>query len=370
MIRTLIVASFLCGCGSEDGPAPPGGDGGTDDGGTDDAGVDAGVPCPDGSHEVPGGCDSTLSFVSGDSIAGGRDHHATFVVGSSLFVAGGTDRVDFFDDVQTAPIGADGTLGAWSGAGTLPEPLAGHSVAVVGELVVVTGGLSTGAAFSDGTWTSRVAADGTFGAWAPGPPAPPARMHHCMAASGDRVYVVGGLLGADTTDDVRSAAVRDGALGEWRVETALPESRSHEGCVVVDGALYVVGGLSGNPAGVNTPFADVLRATLGADGTLGAWVTLSEPMPHALATHSALAFGGLLWTLGGVEDNASFSAAVRRAPILEDGSTGPWEDASASLPSPRGHVHQTPLVGTRFYSVGGSQADGSVLDDVVVGSFE
>lgn len=364
----MLLVAWLAACGGSDGPSPPG----PDDAGTPDAGTDAGPECEPGSHATAAGCDSTLSWTTAGAIEGARDHHATFVVTSGtttrLFVAGGTDRASFFDDVQVTTLGEGGMPGAWTPTTSLPAPLAGHSVATVGDAVVVTGGLTTGGALTDETWASVVDGDGAPGAWASGPPLPLARMHHCMAADGDRVYVVGGLLGVDTTDGVSSAAIDGDTIGAWRDETPLPESRSHEGCVVVDGALWVVGGLSGNPAGVNVPFDDVLFAPIGADGALGAWQTATEPMPHALGTHSAIAFGGRLWTIGGIEDDAVFTDAVRRATVAQ-GGTGAWEDAGI-LPRARGHVHQTPIVGTHVYSIGGSRLDGSVLSDVFVGTFE
>jgi hypothetical protein len=139
--------------------------------------------------------------------------------------------------------------------------------------------------------------------------------------------------------------------------------------VIDHGAVYVIGGLAGNPARQPVQHRSVLRAEIARDGTLGEWRTVSE-LPHAYATHSAFVHGDALWVVGGVEDNTTFSARVWRAPLGRSGVVGAWSEAQP-LPFGRGHVHQTPVIGGRVYSVGGriAAAQGSppVTDAVVVG---
>jgi hypothetical protein len=42
-----------------------------------------------------------------------------------------------------------------------------------------------------------------------------------------------------------------------------------------------------------------------------------------------------------------------RAPIAEDSTLGAWEEV-ASLPVPRGHVHQLPIYKNFIYSIAGA----------------
>jgi len=136
-------------------------------------------------------------------------------------------------------------------------------------------------------------------------------------------------------------------------------------------ATNVIGGLAGNPARQPTQYASILRASISRDGTLGEWRKVGE-MPHSYATHSAFAHEGALWVVGGVEDNARFSELVWRAPLGRDGTPGTWSQVAQPLPFGRGHVHVTPLLGGRVYSIGGrlAPAQGSppVTAAVVVGS--
>lgn len=75
-----------------------------------------------------------------------RSHQAAFVHAGRVYVAGGLDRSPTgdpppLDDIQAAPIGDDGSLGAWAPAGALPVALAVHPAEVVGCHVLVAGGL-------------------------------------------------------------------------------------------------------------------------------------------------------------------------------------------------------------------------------------
>lgn len=304
-----------------------------------------------------------VRWSDGPALAAPRDHHAVFAVAgrgtSWLYVAGGTDYRQFFDGVVRAPIRPDGALGPWEDAGRLPAALGGSSIAVAGGFAVLTGGQVA----ADGNMRAlrRVAdvavapigADGRLGAWRAGPALPVARFHHPAVHHGGMVYVVGGQGERVSEAGVFGARMgADGTLGAWTALTPLPRPRSHHAALVHDGHLYVVGGLDGDPAGHLAVYTDVLRAPIQADGTLGEW-RIASRMPHSYATHAAFVHGGALWVLGGVEDNQRFVNHVWRAAFGANGALGRWEEVDPGLPLARGHVHETPVVGGRVYSVGG-----------------
>jgi len=111
--------------------------------------------------------------------------------------------------------------------------------------------------------------------------------------------------------------------------------------------------LDGNPAGANTPLRDILRAPIRPDGSLDPWEPAGQ-LDSALAVHAAFVHNGYLYVIGGVENNARFIATVQRAPLDASGVAGAWETVPPGLPEARGHVHQTPVIAGRVYSVGGS----------------
>ncbi|HYJ80294.1 MAG TPA: hypothetical protein VEW03_11855 [Longimicrobiaceae bacterium] len=321
----------------------------------------------------------TLAWRAGPSIRGPRDHHVVFSFqasgGSYLYVAGGTDYRQMLGGVLRSRLAADGTPGPWTEVAQLPAPLAGASAAVVGSRVVLTGGQVAADSGMRGlrrvaeTYVASIAADGSLGAWTPGPALPAPRFHHPSVHHGGWVYIPGGQGATAADADVFAARVgADGAPGEWQRMRPLPRARSHHAALVHDGHLYVVGGLDGDPAGHAALYTDVLRAPIAADGTLGEWRIVGR-MPHAYATHSAFVHDGALWVLGGVEDNLRFVATVWRAPLQPNGSVGAWQEVGPGLPVARGHVHQTPVIDGRVYSIGGRivpGADGMRVTDLMV----
>jgi hypothetical protein len=309
-----------------------------------------------------------------------RDHHVVFNAragrGDVIYVGGGTDYRTMNDAVQRSVIGADGLPGPWVATTPLPHPLAGASAVAARGFVVLTGGQVAPQGGLRGltrvaeTYTAPIAADGSLGTWTPGPALPAPRFHHPSVYHDGRVYVVGGQGATEAEAGVFAARLgADGRLGPWQTLRPLPEPRSHHAIVIDHGALYVIGGLAGNPARQPVQHRSVLRAAIARDGTLGEWQTVGE-LPHAYATHSAFVFGDALWVVGGVEDNTTFSARVWRAPLSRSGVLGTWSEAQP-LPFGRGHVHQTPVIGGRVYSVGGriaaAQGAPPVTDAVVVG---
>lgn len=359
MIRILTIVLLAAGCSGAPAVQPD----------------DGGAPPPPDLATNP-----SLSWSQAAiTIAPGRDHHATLVAttqaGPALYVLGGTDHYASYvlDDVQRAPIASDGTPGPFVKIGTLPRKLAGHSIALVGDTVVISGGVTVNASgkysLTPATSLARLQADGSLSAWQDGPPIASGREHHSMLVSGKTVFVVGGLIGTDGTTDVESATVSDdGTLSQWIVTTPLPQKRSHHAAALVNGRIYVVGGLQGNPAGASMSLSDVIAAPVNGDGTLGAWSTVSN-LPVTVATHSVAAFESWLYVIGGIENDVDFVPSVRRAPIRDDGSIGDWQDASA-LPDARGHVLETPMWNSTLYSVGGSNDTNGAMTQVVVGRFQ
>jgi len=329
-------------------------------------------------HAVDGGCDSTIAWAAAGSLAPGRDHHATFVAnaqsGPFLFVIGGTDHYSSYilDDVQRAPIHADGTLGAWTKLSPLPGVLAGQAVAVVDDTIVLAGGVTEVAghtALTRNVLVAHLTPDGDLPSWTMGPPIATAREHLSTVVQGRTIYLAGGLVGTDGTTDVeRSTVGSDGTLSPWQQQAPLPLKVSHHAAVAGDGAVWLTGGLQGDPNTTGTSIDLVLRAPILDDGTLGAWQTAGH-LPAPLCVHSSSVFGGFMYVFGGIESDTDFTANVRRATISADGTLGPWLDATP-LPRARGHVLETPIWNGTVYSVGGSVEDLSVLTDVVIGQYQ
>lgn len=300
-----------------------------------------------------------LRWAEGPELAQGRDHHGVFAVPGDgatwLYVSGGTDYRQMFADVWRLRIGADGALGTWEPAGELPAARAGHSVAVGENAVVLTGGQ-----FMEGlrriaeVYTARIHPDGSLDAWTAAPPLPRPAFHHPAVHHDGWVYVTGGQGETAAEAGVYGARLTaDGTITEWVELTPLPRPRSHHAGFVHAGGLYVLGGIDGHPAQGSALYVDAWRADIQPDGTLGPW-RRATVVPGALATHSAAVHGGYVYVMGGVENDQKFVDTVWRAPIGDDGRIGAWQAVEPGLAAARAHVHETPVVGGRVYSIGGS----------------
>lgn len=379
----FVLGSFACSSSGSSSASPTGpastADGGA--GGQADAATAAREPCPEGTRENGDACDTKLTFKStADALSPARDHHTThiFDVGSDhyLYVFGGTPSwATIYDDILRAKIGADGSLGAFESAGTIPHKRAGHMTARVKDKVILVGGST----LSAGSMTISATVDvGTFGAdgkisgWVDGPKMPEGVMHHTIAVVGDWLFVFGGrgqTTGASVDQVLRAKLGDDGVPGAFEKLAPLPEKRSHAMTFQVGRWVYIAGGLTGDPVENPPSRSDIIRTTIGDDGSLGDWETVGKFPTGGLSVSAAQVFGRSVYFMGGLPGGSSYTKNVYTAHINEDGSLGPVTALPTKLPTARAHVHQTPVLGHNIYSVGGHLDSESSTGEVVVGTF-
>ena len=217
----------------------------------------------------------------------------------------------------------------------------------------------------------------------------PIGIHHAMvAASGGRVYVIGGFAGAIGQGVAqRRAFVLEG--GRWRELPPMPEARAAAGVGALGGRLYVVGGVSerglardtlvfnvGNERWSRrtgpTPREHLAVATLkgkiyalggrtaGLDSNLdlverlnprtGRWRAL-EPLPQARGGTGAASLGGRIVSVGGEGPGGTFARVFSFTP-----KRGRWQRL-AKLPTPR-HGLGVAAVGNTLYVIGGGPEPG------------
>jgi len=363
----LALAVALGGCsssGSSPAPAPSA----AADAGTADAAV-ADPPC-----DPP-----KITFArSSVAIDPPRDHHVTLVREVAgvpyLYVLGGEqdDFATVFGDVQRARIAADGSLGPFEKAGTIPRGRAGAALAVVGDDVVLAGGVvgepKTG--FTDDFLVARFDAGGRLDTWRSGPLLPYKVQHAAAVVVGRDVYVFGGTRGSSASNiSVRTTVGADGSLAPLTSLTPLETPRSHHAAFIRNGMVFLVGGLDKGPVGNPPSLSDVVRAKLQPDGTLGAWEAAGA-ISSPLSVSAAQEVGCSILFAGGLDDGKSgpFSDGILRGSVGSDGTFKAEAPLDARLSVKRGHVHQTPMYGRFMYSVAGRANDMSTLGTIDVGT--
>jgi hypothetical protein len=367
----MLMSAAACGDEpSASDSSGAGGDGATTSASGGAGGGGGGAPeCPQGSHDEGGVCTAALgAWQAAPPISDARDHHVTFTVetpaGPFLYVAGGAvDMSEAVPSIERTAVSEDGTPAGWQAE---IETLAavGPSVVVSGKQVLIAGGIRASGIISAKTSLLTVGDDGAVSV-AEGPEMLYRRFHHAMVMHGPWAYAVGGAQ-SDATSQTSVERIHFDAQGpgQWIEDRALPKPRSHHGLAQYGDALYVVAGLNrfdGDPFPYeDESFADVLRASIAEDGSLGEWTTVGQ-LPDALAVHASFAHAGQLYVVGGLEGQGGggdFVAKIQRAPIADDGTLGAFETLPTELPMARGHSHQVPMIGAHIYSVAGAASHG------------
>jgi serine/threonine protein kinase/N-acetylneuraminic acid mutarotase len=126
--------------------------------------------------------------------------------------------------------------GRWTELPPLLQPRAAAAAAVVGDRIIVTGGVDAGGKLLN---TTEIF-DGA--SWKLGAPIPTPRQMVGAASDGKLVYVLGGTNG---TSDLATVEAFDPAADTWTTLPELPGRRSDFGVAYADGRLVVAGGASG-----------------------------------------------------------------------------------------------------------------------------
>lgn len=168
----------------------------------------------------------------------------------------------------------------WVELPPLREPRAAGAAAVVGNRIVVTGGVNAAGSLL----TTTEVFDGT--SWKPGAPIPTPRQLLGAASDGKVVYAVGGTTGST---DLTAVEAYDPVADEWSTMPALPQGRSDLGVAVSDARLVAVGGMGRG---------QVLGSVIALDLTTATWVGLPD-LGTARHGSAVAAVGKTVYAIGG-----------------------------------------------------------------------
>ena len=235
------------------------------------------------------------------------------VTKNRVYLLGGIIDNDFNSAVYMAPINADGSLGAWQVGTPLLERYMGSTVVITRNRVYLMGGHNGPTnSWVNTVTTAPINADGSLGAWTYASPLPFNSAWSKAIITKNRVYLLG--------PDVITASINaDGTLGAWSVSSNELNVKVHAHEVVVTkNRVYLLGGLGYDRVALSV----VQTAPINIDGTLGTWTTVS-PLPSGIYHSNAVVTRNMVYLLGGWNgiDNVS---TVYTSPINNDGTLGAW----------------------------------------------
>lgn len=363
----FVLSPLLFGCGDSSAETGGSSEGGGSEGGAAEGGGGGAPGCPIGSHDDgAGACVAELgAFVEGPEISDERDHHMTWAAkrasGTYLYVAGGyADMTSAVETIERSKIAQDGSLGAWE---TLPTAanVSGAIVVASDETVVFAGGFRNNSPSTKSVDVIAIGDDGSLSDPVDGPSMADPRFHGAGVLVNGFIYASGGLdASGSSLTSIERASFDGKQIGAWTSDTPLPVDISHHGLATDGAALYVTGGLKRveNDFENDELYDHVLRARIADDGSLEPWESIGT-LAVPLSVHASFIHAGQLYVVGGLDlDTLTFVPNVRRAPVSAEGELGAWEELP-ELPRRRGHSHQTPIVDGFLYSVAGHLNGGS-----------
>jgi hypothetical protein len=208
--------------------------------------------------------------------------------------------------------------------GNLPQGRVWHGAALAGNGQVYLSGGTNGASGFTTVWSSPLSQP--WG-WQTRTGLPQATEGHGFAVIGGYAYTLGGWTrgsGGPRADVYKAAIGSDGTLGPWTATTALPAGRVYAGWVVDGQSLIAIGGLGPNWG----PATTVWQAKADAQGNLSGWQTAAA-LPEPRAWPGCAVVGGKLWVTGGSAGKLTKSTTF--AASYGNGQIGAWQ-AGPALP--------------------------------------
>lgn len=126
-----------------------------------------------------------------------RSGATAIAYGNNLYVLGGYDGTNYLLDVQYAPINANGSVGSWGFAASLPQVIRQGDGFATNGFLYVFGGRSAATTCTNNTYDVPINADGSLGVWSQTSVAyNTARYGVAAAYGGGRAYLLGGGCGS------------------------------------------------------------------------------------------------------------------------------------------------------------------------------
>ena len=282
------------------------------------------------------------------SLPRGLNDHAAVAYNGYLYTTGGGD-----DDVVTtstvyfAPISSTNSVGAWATTTPLPRGIKMHTAVAYNSYIYTAGGLDDGSVNTSTVYFAPISSTNSVGAWATTTPFPRGLRSHATVASNGYIYTVGGLDSANIiTSTVYFAPISStNSVGAWETTTPLPRGIRDHSVAIYNRYLYVVGGR--DSASVIT--STVLLAPISATNSVGTWAT-ATPLPTGTQYHPTIADNGFLYTIGG--DQGDTTSTSFYIPISATSTVGTsW---ATTTPLPRGiYDHSAAAYNGYVYVIGG-----------------
>jgi len=295
---------------------------------------------------------------------------ASTIYNGYMYVAGGcttaTDCTTATNNVQVAPLNADGTVGTWANTtdDTLPLAKAHGQMEVVGGTLYFIGGQASGStAGTVDIYYGTPDASGQVTAWNTvntSNDLPAGRTMHSSTVWNNRIYVTGGNDGSSAASNVIYASPSLASGGDiglpWTTTnmTVFTTVRSGHVAIAYGSFLYILGGFDGT-----NYLLDAQYAPINSSGEVGSW-TQTEKLPQPVRQADGFASNGFLYLFGGRSAAAVCTNNTYVIPINANGSLGYWSQTNVRFNIVR-YGASISYSGGRAYVLGGYNCAGAAF---------
>jgi len=304
-----------------------------------------------------GSLDTSWSTASGSTLSSTRRGFGAVAYNGYIYVAGGYNGTTYYTDVQYAQVnnGGQGTTASWATTTNLPTTARGFFPSVAYNGYVYALGGYNGTTYLNDVQYAPLNANGTIGTWASTHSFTTAREDFAATVYNGYIYLMGGNAGAGATrmGDVQYALIctgnnsgtggctsTAGTVGTWSSTSSMIVARSGLAAVANAGYMYIVAGegvsASGDCNGTNDNFCSgVQYAPINANGTIGTWhfthastddsTTFVSGFTTGRNDPAAKVYNGYLYVFGGYNgDSNTYFNDVQYAPLNANGTIGTW----------------------------------------------
>jgi hypothetical protein len=209
---------------------------------------------------------------------------------------------------------------------SLPKPAWYHMMCTTSDSIMVVGG-TDGINFFNNVWTASWDSDtGTIGAWTAQTNFPVVIVQGAATSWNDYVYVIGGNAdgtAANSYSNVYYANAANGQIQSWTKTTSLPLGLQLQFAAAINGWIVVCGGQNSSGTTQNKTYYAKIDET---DGTVGPWYT-GQNMPvgcYALgAQWSFTATENAMVIFSGLTSPSTYTSACQTLPVMTN-SIGTW----------------------------------------------
>ncbi|XP_053267644.1 rab9 effector protein with kelch motifs [Pleuronectes platessa] len=289
-----------------------------------------------------------------------RYGHASAVAGNVAFLFGGASSINqenipvYFNDFYMLTVSPDDV--SWEEipqSGDVPSAREGHTLCVVGGRLFLFGGVSTPEASEclSGVYSFDIVSL-TWDCLSTGGVAV-RTLRHSSAAVGDNIYVYGGILGGNRTDDLLVFNTVSLSWTPVKTSGSLPPALCDQSLALVGDQLFMFGG-----HGAGGDFCKELHV-LNTENLLWQKLEVKGDTPAACSRHTLTAhhdkdiylFGGRSFTEDGTETSSNEIHKLSIAKMK-------WKvPLYVGIPPARRHGHTTFILHSHLYVFGGQNEE-------------